>query len=144
MMPCVMSEDPPAAVVLLTRLARSAYRGVDEETLGMRLKEFTALSALRDTNGRAQRELGEALLMDPNNLVLLLNTLEQRGQLTRDRDPHDRRRHVVHITDAGRAAVAAAENALGQADRDVLDRLDDQERLTLRHLLAKALGDDSV
>jgi hypothetical protein len=50
----------PGAIVLLTRLARSAYRHVDEELLGVRLKEFTALSSLRDTGGRAQKELGDA------------------------------------------------------------------------------------
>lgn len=135
-------EEPAAAVVLLTRLARATYRGIDEASLGMRLKEFTALSALRDTDGRAQSELGEALLMDRNNLVLLLNTLEERGQIVRERDPHDRRRHVVDITAAGRAAVAAAEAALGRADAAVLARLGVDERVELRRLLAAALGDD--
>jgi DNA-binding MarR family transcriptional regulator len=129
--------------VLLTRLARSAYRNVDEKLLGMRLKEFTALSSLRDTGGRSQRELADALLMDANNLVLMLNILEGRGHATRARDPVDRRRHVVEITEGGRAALTAAEDAMQQADDDVLGRLNSQERADLGRLLAKALGDDS-
>jgi hypothetical protein len=37
--------------------------------------------------------------MDANNLVLLLNILERRGHAVRERDPNDRRRHVVNITE---------------------------------------------
>lgn len=134
------TRTPTGAIVLLTRLARSAYRHVDEDMLGMRLKEFTALSALRDTDGRGQKELGEALLMDANNLVLLLNVLEERDHVVRERDPQDRRRHVVNITAQGRAALAAAEDAMERADADVLGRLNQKERAELRGLLAKALG----
>jgi DNA-binding MarR family transcriptional regulator len=134
------TRTPAGAIVLLTRLARSAYRHVDEDMLGMRLKEFTALSALRDTDGRGQKELGEALLLDANNLVLLLNVLEARGHVVRERDPQDRRRHVVDITAQGRAALAAAEDAMERADADVLGRLSQKERAELRGLLAKALG----
>jgi DNA-binding MarR family transcriptional regulator len=104
---------------------------------------MTALSALRDTNGRGQSELGEALLMDRNNLVLLLNAVEDRDLIVRERDPHDRRRHVVNLTPAGRAAVASAEQALGRADADVLHRISAEERVELRRLLAAALGDDT-
>jgi DNA-binding MarR family transcriptional regulator len=132
---------PTGAIVLLTRLARSAYRHVDEELLGMRLKEFTLLSALRDTAGRGQKELGDALLMDANGLVLLLNALDDRGWTTRERDPRDRRRHLVDLTDAGRAALTAAEDAMGQADEGVLHELSARERADLQRLLAKALGD---
>src|SRR3954464_7191971 len=143
---------PTGAIVLLTRLARAAHRRADEDLLGMKLKEFTALSALRDTDGRGQRprgapaaagarEVGGPLLMDANNLVLLLNVLEERGHVTRQRDPGDRRRHVVGITDAGRAALANAEEAIEEADEEVLGRLSSRERADLRRLLAKALGE---
>ncbi len=131
------------AVVLVTRLARAAYRDVDEQALGMRLKEFTALSALRDTGGRGQKELAEALLLDANNITLLLNDLEERGLVSRTRDPRDRRRHIVVLTDAGAAAVRRAEAAIDAADASVLGRLDVAERDRLRGLLAKALGDET-
>jgi DNA-binding MarR family transcriptional regulator len=136
----MMRTTSTGAIVLLTRLARAAYRQVDEDLLGMRLKEFTLLSALRDTSGRGQKELGEALLMDANSLVLLLNELDDRDWTMRQRDPRDRRRHLVDLTEQGRAALAAAEEAMGQADAGVLDRLSASERADLQRLLAKALG----
>jgi MarR family transcriptional regulator, lower aerobic nicotinate degradation pathway regulator len=136
-------EADNGAVVLVTRLARAAYRDVDEQALGMRLKDFTALSALRDTNGRGQKELGEALLYDANALTQLLNDLEDRDLISRSRDRQDRRRLTVELTEAGRSAVRAAERAINDADATVLHRLRALERAQLRSLLAKALGDDS-
>ena len=52
--------------------------------------------------------------MDAKNVVLLLNELEERGQLVRRRDSEDRRRHRVYITDSGREALEHA--ALAQQD----------------------------
>src|SRR4051794_36235167 len=109
------SKELAGTVVLLTRLARAAYRHVDEEQLGMTLKEFTALSAIRETGGRGQKELAEALLLDANALTLLVNGLEERGLAERARDPQDRRRQIVTITDEGREAVGAAEAAMEEA-----------------------------
>ena len=40
-------------------------------------------------------------MMDANNLVLLLNELEDAGLVRRVRDPADRRRHLVQITEEG-------------------------------------------
>jgi DNA-binding MarR family transcriptional regulator len=136
-------EADEGAVVLVTRLARAAYRDVDETALGMRLKDFTALSALRDTNGRGQKELGEALLYDANALTQLLNDLEDRDLILRSRDRQDRRRLTVELTEAGRSAVRTAERAINDADSTVLHRLKATERSQLRSLLAKALGDAS-
>lgn len=99
------------------------------------------MSALRDTDGRPQQELGDALLLDANSLSLLLNALEDRGFLTRTPDRHDRRRHFIELTEAGRAAVERAEAALDATERDVLDTLDTDERRQLRALAAKALQD---
>jgi MarR family transcriptional regulator, transcriptional regulator for hemolysin len=137
-----IADGGTEAVVLLTRLARSAYRNVDSDLLGMTLKEFTALSAVRDTDGRGQKELGEALMLDANALTLLMNSLEDRGWVRRARDPHDRRRQFVSVTKVGRSALAAAEEAMGEAASGVLDRLSDRQRLELRDLLARALGDE--
>ena len=92
----------PNSMVLLTRLAKQVYRRSDEELLGMHLRLLMALSYVRDHDGRPQQELAEALCMDANNVVLLLNELEELGYVARRRDPDDRRRHLVELTARGR------------------------------------------
>jgi DNA-binding MarR family transcriptional regulator len=131
------------AVVLLTRLARSVYRLVDEDELGMKHKEFVMLSTLRD-GSKTQGQLGEAMCVDANMVVLLLNGLEERGFAVRERDPADRRRHIVKVTPAGSKALVRAERALEAVRDEVLGPLDADERGALRARLAKALGDDAL
>lgn len=126
-------------MVLLTRLAKVVYRRSGEELLGMRLRQFVTLSFLNDHDGASQQALGEALCMDANNLVLLLNDLEAAGHAERQRDPEDRRRHVVRITEEGRAALERGERAQESVEEDVLAALTPAERTTLRDLLRRAL-----
>lgn len=129
----------PGTMVLLTRLAKVAYRRSSEEQLGMRLRQFVALSFLNDHPGASQQALGDALCMDANNLVLLLNELEAAAYVERRRDVEDRRRHLVDMTDAGRRALDRAERAQEGVEEQVLAGLSAEERATLRSLLARAL-----
>jgi DNA-binding MarR family transcriptional regulator len=138
-----MQEDicgcAPGSMVLLTRLAKQVYRRSDEELLGMHLRLLMALSYVRDHDGAPQQELADALCMDANNVVLLLNELEDLDYVTRRRDPSDRRRHLVELTEGGRRALEGAEKAQEQIEDDVLGALDAQERATLWRLLTRAL-----
>jgi DNA-binding MarR family transcriptional regulator len=126
-------------MVLLTRLARAIYRRSNEEVLGMRLKGYVALCYLRDRGAATQQELGEKMMVDPNNLVLMLNELEDAGYLVRRRDPDDRRRHIVELTDAGRQAIENAEQGMESVEEEILAALSAKERASLRDLLNKAL-----
>jgi DNA-binding MarR family transcriptional regulator len=84
-------------------------------------------------------------MVDPNNCVLLLNDLDDRGYVERQRDPQDRRRHIVVITAAGLKALAKAEAKLEALEGEVLVNLDPAEREQLRDLLARAVdGQDGA
>ena len=127
------------AMVLLTRLSRVVYRTATEEILGMKMKSYSTLSALR--NGPvSQQQLCISMHLDPNNCVLLLNDMEAAGHIRRSRDPADRRRHIVEITGRGREALARTDAALNTVEDQVLGPLSAEERETLRALLARALA----
>jgi DNA-binding MarR family transcriptional regulator len=126
-------------MALLTRLAKQVYRRSSEELLGMHVRHLVALSYVRDHDGGPQQELAEALCMDANNVVLLLNELEDLGYITRRRDPSDRRRHLVDLTEPGRKALGTAEHRQETIEDDVLQALDADERATLWRLLTRAL-----
>jgi DNA-binding MarR family transcriptional regulator len=133
------SRCAPGSMVLLTRLAKQVYRRTNEEQLGMQLRHLVALTFLRDHEGCPQQELADAFCMDANNVVLLLNELEQHGYASRQRDPHDRRRHVVQLTPSGSAALEQAERGQETVEDDVLRALDNDERRILWELLTRAL-----
>jgi DNA-binding MarR family transcriptional regulator len=128
------------SIVLLTRLARVVYRASTEELLGIRLKELATLAYLRDHEDASQQSLTQALMVDANSCVLLLNELEASGYAERRRDPDDRRRHIVALTTAGRQALEYAERAQESIEDEVLGALDADERAALRTLLSRALA----
>ncbi|MGB2712314.1 MAG: MarR family winged helix-turn-helix transcriptional regulator [Conexibacter sp.] len=136
----IETAHAPGTMVLLTRLAKAVYRRSNEAVLGMRLKQFVALAHLRDHGEVSQQALGEALGLDANNLVLLLNELEGAGHVERHRDPTDRRRHIVSLTTAGQRALERGEKGMDGVQDEVLAALTAEQRATLHTLLSRALG----
>jgi DNA-binding MarR family transcriptional regulator len=126
--------------MLIHRLHRIARREseVALAPMGLRPRQAVALMILRDHGALTQATLGEALRLDPANLVGLLNELEERGLLDRRRDTADRRRHIVELTPEGGEAVTRAEHALADVQDHVLAGLGEEQRCTLHELLARA------
>lgn len=98
------------------------YIGVEIEAalagLGLTAREFLVLSFVRSHDELSQQQLSERLTLDPTLVVGLLDSLEQRGLLTRRKAPTDRRRNVLGLTAAGRGVhdrAAAAARATEQA-----------------------------
>ena len=112
-----MSARPAArtgttgTIVLLTRLARAVFLRSSVDLVGMALRNMVTLAYLRDHPGISQQQMTEDLSMDSNTGVLVLNDLEDLEYAERRRDPADRRRHLVDITDAGLEALERAEMA---------------------------------
>jgi DNA-binding MarR family transcriptional regulator len=129
----------PGSMVLMSRLAKQFYRRGDERQLGIQLRHLVALSYVSDHDCCPQQDLADAFCMDANNVVLLLNELEELSYVTRLRDPHDRRRHLVQITKAGRRALERADQATRAIEDEVLHSLEPEERDTLLRLLTRAL-----
>jgi DNA-binding MarR family transcriptional regulator len=138
--PAMAQDTSPGTVLLLIRLAKAVHRRSTEDLLGMRLRQLSLLSYLRERSPAMQQQLCETLLLDPNNCVLLLNELEEAGYIERRRDPADRRRHVVEMTAAGREALERAERAQESLEDEVLGALSHAERVELRSLLSRALA----
>lgn len=126
-------------ILLLTQLSRLVSRRSTPELLGQTLKELAALSFLRDYDETTQQALTDGLCIDANYCVLLLNDLESSDYVERRRDPADRRRHIVSMTEEGRKALQKAEAAQQTLEDEILGALSPEERSTLAHLLRKAL-----
>ncbi|MFZ3497524.1 MarR family winged helix-turn-helix transcriptional regulator [Streptomyces sp. 5.8] len=101
---------------------------------GLTPRHAMALSHL-DGGPIGQGALAERLEVDPSVLVGILNDLEGDGLVERRRDPADRRRHNVAITDAGTAALAKTNAALDAVELALFAGLSDRDQDVLRGLL---------
>jgi MarR family transcriptional regulator, temperature-dependent positive regulator of motility len=135
------SRPATGTIVLLTRLARAVYLRSSVDLVGMNLRNMVVLAYLRDHPGASQQAMTEQLSMDSNTGVLVLNDLEDLEYVERRRDPADRRRHLVDITDGGLEALEQAEVAQGSIEDEILGGLSVAERAEFRRLLVKALED---
>jgi len=133
------SMPAPGSMVLLTKLSRLVYRRATDAVLGMSLKRYVALTALREQPNISQQAFCEVVHLDPNNCVLLLNALEADALVERRRDPSDRRRHIVILTATGQKALAHADRALESVEDEVLGCLSQDDRATLHRLLLRAM-----
>ena len=133
------SGSDTGLIALLIQINKALHRRTSEELLGMRLKQFLLLGYVGDRGAVSQQELETGLVMDANSVVLLLNETEAAGWSVRKRDPADRRRHMVELTDAGKLAVERAEKAREGIEDEVLSDLSAEERKALRKLLKRVL-----
>jgi DNA-binding MarR family transcriptional regulator len=125
------------SITLLTRLSRRVHRQAG--SMDVNIKQLAVLSTVREYDQLTQSRLAEILCVDANMVVQLLNDLEGRELVERRRDPQDRRRHIVEVTDEGARALTEAERRLDTLEDEILENLDAGERNQLNELLRKAL-----
>jgi DNA-binding MarR family transcriptional regulator len=110
-------------------------RAVVSEAIGMSYLRAKALSRL--TSGPlTQRELSAVLMTDAPYTSVLVDDLEQRGLLTREVNPADRRSKLVRITTAGRAVARRAQR-IQSSPPAVLESLSTTELAALERTLRR-------
>jgi DNA-binding MarR family transcriptional regulator len=133
----LIGERATSAGLLLALLGQQAMRRLRAAHTAHNLspRQFHVLGLLHDRGALTQRELGTLMDVDPSILVTLLNPLEAARYLSRERDPGDRRRHVVTLTRLGRQKLDRAAQAQRDAEDELFTGLTDAERGRLRELL---------
>jgi MarR family transcriptional regulator, lower aerobic nicotinate degradation pathway regulator len=141
-----MAESSVAAgqqiLPLIDHLARISRRAADAAMAdgSLRPRHVIALTLLSERGSMTQHAVGAALSLDPSNVVGLLNELEERGLITRRRDPADRRRHIVEVSATGADELTQTYAQLGLVEDELFKTLTCEQRSTLHELLASAVA----
>jgi DNA-binding MarR family transcriptional regulator len=90
------------SVGMLVRKLKQVSAAGDEE---LTLPETSALSRLDRGGPTTSSDLARLERISPQSMGATIAALEQRGLIGRDRDPHDGRRIMLSITDAGLQVV---------------------------------------
>lgn len=70
------------------------------------ISQFGVLEALYHKGPLCQRDIAAKILKSTGNITLVIDNLEKRGLVRRERDNADRRYLTVHLTDTGTALIA--------------------------------------
>jgi DNA-binding MarR family transcriptional regulator len=127
---------------VLAKLGRIAQRLTQESIAdqGLLLPHFSVLATLNDFGPLAQHEVAARLGLNRSHLVAYVDELESRNAVRRERDPDDRRRQVVSLTQTGRTLLTELKAPISTAQDRFLAVLTEQERAILLELLARLLA----
>jgi len=119
--------------------ARSVRRtrgtGATTASAGLTLSQYGLLLPLLDQGETRVRDLADAAGVTPATATNILDALERRGLVGRDRSARDRRTVTVTLTSDGRAALKARHAATRELERAMYDSLSRRERVVAPGLL---------
>jgi DNA-binding MarR family transcriptional regulator len=130
-------ELASSTTFLLKRLGFAAKEQALEayDEAGLHPYHHAVLAVLDEGSRETQGAIADALNYDRGQLVGLLDELEERGLVERQRDPTDRRRQSVRMTPEGKKALAKLRTLALKLEDDFLSNLDESQRATLHGLL---------
>lgn len=127
----------------LTYLLKRAFLDLEElhreelDPIGINGRELAVLLLLQAREPESQQQAATRLQVDRTTMVGMLDGLEAKGLVARQTAGEDRRRNVVALTEAGQQTLGTALRASDEAERRLLDGLDEAEQTQLRALLAR-------
>lgn len=107
--------------------------------IGIRTRYFFVLAALEGGTTLSQQDLSRLLNLDPTTVVVVIDEMEGNGHAERRRNPTDRRRYSLTLTDAGRTLLAKANNLVTDVEAEFFGTLDEGEKQALREMLGRTL-----
>jgi DNA-binding MarR family transcriptional regulator len=107
------------------------------EPRGITLQQYNVLRILRGAGeeGLPTLEVAARMIEQTPGITRLLDRLEAKGLVRRQRCPKDRRQHLCWITTEGRTLLDELEQPMNEAVETAFTRLDETDRIAFIRLL---------
>jgi DNA-binding MarR family transcriptional regulator len=131
-------EDRPLGY-LLNRVATTLRHEVTAtvlEPLGLTFSQFVCLQILAQSSGLSNAELARAAAVTAQAMNAVLQDLQKRSLVTRPASVSSGRARPAMLTRAGIALLERTNPGIAEAERHLLAKLHDQDRVNLRRILA--------
>lgn len=132
-------DDAPAWLVQrASRTLRVLFlRMMEQRSAGVTPEMWLVLSRLYARDGQYQTQIADSTFRDRPNTSRILAGLEQRGFVSKERDPDDRRRVRIHLTERGQEFVRDMAPLAARTRDGLYQGLDDDELRMLRRVLRR-------
>ena len=140
-----LNEETLAALHETTDMLRRRNSGFIESH-GISMQQFNVLRILRNAgpDGLPTLSIGAQMIEQSPGVTRLLDKLELRGMIRRERQTHDRRLVLCFITQQGSNLLAGLDTPLAENYRQELACLNEEELTTLLDLLGRIKTQASV
>ncbi|WP_416356217.1 MarR family winged helix-turn-helix transcriptional regulator [Aureimonas phyllosphaerae] len=126
----------------LVSVAARAFARLSEarlKPLGFGVGHLPVLVALETGRARTQRDLARLVRTEQPSMAQMLARMERDGQIRRSADPSDGRSNVIHVSDAAKASLPTACEALFQGNREALAGFSEAETAEFLALLRRLI-----
>ncbi|MEV0590379.1 MarR family winged helix-turn-helix transcriptional regulator [Nonomuraea cavernae] len=137
--------EPLQTTAFLVAQAHYRLRRMGDALLagsGLRTRHFGSLTAIDELGPCPQQRFAQHLDITEPAAAQVVDELVQLGLVARGRDPHDRRRYALELTDLGRQRLVVVHDALDRLQAEILDVLGAAAERELRALLGKLLPEE--
>jgi DNA-binding MarR family transcriptional regulator len=110
------------------------------QPFSLRKAEFSLLMLLLANGPTAAKRLARTLRLSAPNLTMLIDRMQDKQWLRRERNPADRRSQLIVLTAEGQSLARRAQAASKTMEAGLQRRLSRAERAMLIELLAKLAG----
>ena len=137
------SEEQRVALDTFIKLMRSVnvltreFREGKTSTVKITYSQFGVLEALLHLGTLSQKQLCQKILRTKGNLSLVVENLKKAGLVERHRDPDDRRKFLVGLTEKGRNVIGDIFPPHAQTITKLMSILSLEEQQTLGQLCRK-------
>lgn len=106
--------------------------------------QFSALTVIAENSGCDQAAVAREASLDTSTAGDVVFRMVKRGWVQIDRDPVDRRRNLLSLTDLGRDLYASVDRSAASMTTQLVAKLSLEQREQLIDLLQQLLGDDDL
>lgn len=131
-------NDLMISVFRIARLhSRLFHTVLDRDSEGGTMQDGLILHILSEEDGITQKVLAQKMHIRPQSLTGVLEKLEQKGLIRRQRSESDKREQNVFITDSGKELSAELTAKRDRITEELFNILSDEEKTELYRLLTK-------
>ena len=138
----VRAHAQPTTLYMVKQLELAVRAQLDEvlRPESVTTVQYTALTVLERRSDLSAAELARNAFVTDQSAAEMIAGLEERGLARRHPDPHDRRRRVVSLTEAGQALLDRVRDDVAEVEVRMLSPLTPEQATAFRSFVAVCRG----